>query len=243
MAGIIWSKFFWSDWQADPALRLCSFAAKGLWMDMLCIASAHDPIGYVAVAGRGLNETSIARMTGGLESEVRALLGELDQNGVFSRDRKGTIYSRRMVSDARKAAIAKKNGKNGGNPSLSNHGGNPASDNPPDKPPLKPHKPLSKSHKPSSSLRSEQPALPDWVPPAEWAAFLEIRTKQRVPNTPSSLDLLIRKLERLRADGVDPVAVLEQSIERGWKGLFPIRADDAPRQQSRFPETKIIQVA
>lgn len=123
MSGVIWTKFFWSDWETDPALRLCSFAAQGLWMRMLCIAAVHDPIGYVAVAGRGLDETSIARMTGGLESEVSSLLGELDRNGVFSRDRHGRIYSRRMVSDAKKSAAARKFGKEGGNPKLK-HGYN-----------------------------------------------------------------------------------------------------------------------
>lgn len=87
-------------------------------MDMLSIAGAHDPIGYVAVAGRGLDETAIARMTGVSESEVHALLGELERNGVFSRDRHGRIYSRRMVRDARKAAIARKDGAKGGNPKL-----------------------------------------------------------------------------------------------------------------------------
>ena len=59
MSGTIWSKFYWSDWETDPALRLCSLAAQGLWMRMLCVAASHDPIGYVAVAGRGLDETAL----------------------------------------------------------------------------------------------------------------------------------------------------------------------------------------
>lgn len=119
MSGTVWSKFYWSDWETDPAVRLCSLAAQGLWMRMLCIAAAHDPIGYVAVAGKGLDETSLARLTGCQESEAASLVGELERNGVFSRDRHGRIYSRRMIADAKKAAIARKNGKNGGNPSLS----------------------------------------------------------------------------------------------------------------------------
>ncbi|MER8846026.1 hypothetical protein [Mesorhizobium australicum] len=144
MSGTIWSKFYWSDWETDPAVRLCSMAAQGLWMRMLCIAAAHDPIGYVAVAGRGLDETSLARLTGCQESEVSSLLGELDRNGVFSRDRHGRIYSRRMVKDAKKSAIARKNGKNGGNPTLSNRGGNWPSDKGGDKAPLKPQEPRAR---------------------------------------------------------------------------------------------------
>lgn len=141
MSGTTWTKFYWSDWESDPALRLCSLAAQGLWMRMLCIASAHDPIGYVAVAGRGLDETALARMTGCSGSEVAELLGELDRNGVFSRDRTGRIYSRRMVSDAKRAAIARKNGKKGGNPNLSKERENPPSDNPQDNPSLKTQEP------------------------------------------------------------------------------------------------------
>lgn len=141
MSGTLWSKFYWSDWESDPAVRLCSFAAQGFWMRMLCIAAAHDPIGYVAVAGKGLDETALARLTGCQESEAISLLGELDRNGVFSRDRHGRIYSRRMVADAKKAAIARKNGKNGGNPSLSKQKDNFSSDKGAVKAEVKPHKP------------------------------------------------------------------------------------------------------
>ncbi|RWE66122.1 MAG: hypothetical protein EOS63_34745 [Mesorhizobium sp.] len=119
MSGTIWSKFFWSDWESDPNLRLCSLAAQGLWMRMLCIAAAHEPIGYVAIAGKGLDETALARLAGCAEAELGALLSELGGNRVFSRDRHGRIYSRRMIADARKARAARKNGLKGGNPSLS----------------------------------------------------------------------------------------------------------------------------
>ena len=119
MSGTIWSKFFWSDWESDPNLRLCSLAAQGLWMRMLCIAAAHEPVGYVAIAGKGLDEAALARLAGCAEAELGALLGELEGNRVFSRDRHGRIYSRRMIADARKARAARKNGLKGGNPSLS----------------------------------------------------------------------------------------------------------------------------
>lgn len=122
-------------------------------MDMLCIAAAHVPIGYVAVAGRALGATDIARMTGGSEDEVQTLLDELSLNGVFSRDRHGRIFSRRMTMDAKKAAIARKNGKFGGNPSLRKHTGNPTLDNPMDKGEVKPQEPRA-------SIPEEYPISP-----------------------------------------------------------------------------------
>ncbi|WFP61623.1 hypothetical protein [Mesorhizobium sp. WSM4904] len=119
MSGTVWSRFFWSDWESDPNLRLCSLAAQGLWMRMLCVAAAHEPVGYVAIAGKGLDEAALARLAGCAETELGLLLAELEQNRVFSRDRHGRIYSRRMIADARKARAARRNGLKGGNPSLS----------------------------------------------------------------------------------------------------------------------------
>jgi len=145
MTSLAWTKFFWTDWESDPALRLCSYAAQGLWMRMLCIASAHVPIGYVAVAGRALDSSTIARMTGGSEAEVQTLLGELERNGVFSRDRTGRIYSRRMVRDAKKSAMARKNGKMGGNPKLGNNKENSSWDNQQDNRVVKPQKPEART--------------------------------------------------------------------------------------------------
>lgn len=127
MSGTTWTKFYWSDWLSDPSLRRCSYAARGLWMDMLCIAATHEPVGVVAVAGDGLGSADLARMTGGAPAEVKRLLGELERCGVFSRDEQGRIYSRRMVQDAARYAEAKENGRKGGNPKLK--GG----DKPPDK--------------------------------------------------------------------------------------------------------------
>ena len=154
MSGTVWTKFYWADWESDPALRLCSLGAQGLWMRMLCIAAAHDPIGYVAVAGRGLDETALARMTGCSGSEVSALLGELDRNGVFSRDRQKRIYSRRMVADAKAASIARKNGRKGGNPSLRTHTVISEPDNQTVKLGLKPQEPEARSQKEVESLPS-----------------------------------------------------------------------------------------
>lgn len=118
MSGMAWGKFFWSDYASDPALKICSFAAQGLWMRMLCIMAEHDPVGWLAVNGAALDNKGIARMTGGALDEVEELVSELHRNGVFSRDRRGWIYSRRMISDAKKRKQASEDGSTGGNPKL-----------------------------------------------------------------------------------------------------------------------------
>lgn len=117
-ADMPWDKFFWADWEADQNLRLCSFAAQGLWMRCLCICARSDPKGYLAINGRAIDAASLARVAGGSEAEVAELLDELEANGVFSRDRNKTIYSRRMVKAAKRqkegAKHAKKRWKNDG---------------------------------------------------------------------------------------------------------------------------------
>lgn len=109
MSGTVWTKFYWSDWLSDPGLRRCSIAARGLWIDLLCYMAQHDPIGILAVQGETLSISDIARMTGIMETDASILVGELERNGVFSRDRKGRIYSRRMVRDAKVSAEGRKN--------------------------------------------------------------------------------------------------------------------------------------
>lgn len=113
MSKAIWSKFFWTDWLSDTGVRRCSLAARGLWMDMLCVAAQHVPIGYVAINGEGLSEDELARLVGSDSTSVATLIGELERNGVFSRNREGVIYSRRMIKDSKKAAVVTKNLPNG----------------------------------------------------------------------------------------------------------------------------------
>lgn len=84
--------------------------------------------------------------------------------------------------------------------------------------------------KKDSSLRSvpNKPFVPpDWIPSEPWAGFVEMRKKIRAPLTERALALAVGELERLRRTGEDPAAVLNQSVFRGWKGLFPVKPDEA----------------
>lgn len=114
MAANPWDKFFWQDWAADKLLQLCSYAAKGLWMDMLCIMAASDPKGYLMVNGVAISIDDLSRLTGGQVDVVQTLSSELEQRGVYSRNRQGTIYCRRMVGKEMEARQNAKNGEIGG---------------------------------------------------------------------------------------------------------------------------------
>lgn len=123
-----WMKFYPQDWRADEKLRLCSLAARGLWIEMLALMHRSERYGQLLISGRVPTDTQLAVQVGASPEEVTAMLAELSDAGVFSRAAGGAIYSRRMTRDHRKAENARKNGKKGGNPSLGNKKGNLASD-------------------------------------------------------------------------------------------------------------------
>ena len=104
MSGLPWGKFWWKDWLADPALSVCSLAAQGLWMRMLCIMSMCEPPGHFSLPPTRRKESEakqVARMCLADARQVRPLLEELETRGVSSRNDGGTIISRRMIRDAK----------------------------------------------------------------------------------------------------------------------------------------------
>jgi hypothetical protein len=111
-------KFYPSDFESDPALRVCGLAAQGLWIRMLCLMHAGTPAGYLTVNRRPVTPEMLAAIIGVAAPEVERLLAELQSNGVYSETENGVIFSRRMVVDAKAYAAAVKNGKTGGNPKI-----------------------------------------------------------------------------------------------------------------------------
>lgn len=117
-----WMKFYPQDWRADEKLRMCSLAARGLWLEMLAIMHRSERYGMLLIGGLAPTDAQLAVQVGASPQEVTTLVGELSAADVFSRTSSGVIYSRRMTRDHRRAQNAKKNGKKGGNPSLKSTG-------------------------------------------------------------------------------------------------------------------------
>jgi hypothetical protein len=64
--------------------------------------------------------------------------------------------------------------------------------------------------------------LPDWMPLETWQAFLAMRKKMKRVPTDHAVELLIKKLDRFRANGQNIQAVLEKSITSNWQDVFEI---------------------
>lgn len=73
-------------------------------------------------------------------------------------------------------------------------------------------------------------ALPSWIPQETWDAFVEMRKKTlKKPPTDFALNLILRELFKLRDQGHDPLACLEQSIVNGWCDVYALKAKKAER--------------
>lgn len=99
MATHRWIKFWPQDFENDPALKMCSMAAQGLWMRMICRMHEGTPYGHLTIGERPVPLEKLALLVNLPVTELSCLLAELRENGVFSETTDGVIYSRRMVRD------------------------------------------------------------------------------------------------------------------------------------------------
>lgn len=59
--------------------------------------------------------------------------------------------------------------------------------------------------------------------------FIKMRKMIRKPMTDHALKLMLRELDKLATSEDEQVAILEQSIENSWQGVFPLK--DKPQQK------------
>ncbi|WP_109073475.1 MULTISPECIES: hypothetical protein [unclassified Azospirillum] len=108
-----WMKFYPTDWRGDQALRVVSLGARGLWIECMCIMHEASPYGHLIINGHAVTDAQLAALAGTVPDQITALLNELETAGVFSRNRNGVIYSRRMTRDEKKRKDGEKSEKTG----------------------------------------------------------------------------------------------------------------------------------
>jgi hypothetical protein len=85
--------------------------------------------------------------------------------------------------------------------------------------------PERETERETETERKKKVVIPDWIPEEAWDNWISFR-KAKGGITEHAKNLCISNLEKLRQQGHDPVAVINQSIMQGWAGLFPLRPDD-----------------
>jgi hypothetical protein len=81
--------------------------------------------------------------------------------------------------------------------------------------------------------------LPECLPLPLWREWIAYRRERRLTCIPTTLSRQIKLIKELNAEGISPQAVIEQSIQNGWQGLFrpkattPAPAPEPFRQSSR----------
>jgi DNA-binding PadR family transcriptional regulator len=63
--------------------------------------------------------------------------------------------------------------------------------------------------------------------------FAEHRKKLHKPMTEKAKELLLRKLEKLGRTEQERIAILNQSIENGWQGIFPLGGEKKQQSYNR----------
>lgn len=92
-------QFYPGDWLHAAELRACSVGARGLCIDMLCLMHQGTPYGYLRIGDKDVPEDILAGMCGVSLEDCQRYLTELECWSVFSRDERGSLFSRRMVRD------------------------------------------------------------------------------------------------------------------------------------------------
>src|SRR5258708_17221607 len=105
-------QFYPGDWQKDPSLRRCSKAAKGVWMDMMCLLFECPVRGvFVDAGGRPWGDEEIAAAIGGDIAANLECIAELVAKGVVPRHARGALFLRRLGRDQGKRQADKESQK------------------------------------------------------------------------------------------------------------------------------------
>jgi len=218
-----WMKFYSKDALGDPALRLCTPEARGVWYDMLWLMDVAERRGFLTRNGHPYPDEDLSRILAVTPEELARAKKVLLGAGVPSiEEGTGIWFNRRMVRDEGRRVVGSASGRKGG--------GNPALKAPPAPP---------KRKTPPTKERSQKPELRTPIKGAfigqgngdvclpqvlqsvegfesEWVAFLDNRKAKRAKASPRAQELILATLSEKPHMAV---AGLKEAIMRNWTGF------------------------
>lgn len=85
------------------------------------------------------------------------------------------------------------------------------------------------------AAEQEDFVLPDWVPADAWNAWLAVRKTKKAPNTAHALNLCVSTLDKLCRAGENPREIIENSVMRGYTGLFAVNKNNHQQSPQLVP--------
>lgn len=190
-------RFFPSDWLAGTA-RLPRLHRSAMF-DLCC---------YIWDANKPVPEREAGLMLADLK-DWRAIIDDLISMGKLVRNDDGSLSNARALAEAEKSHGLWKAKSDGGKLARSAGKSDAKSDVRTD--PTEPEPEPEPDLEPSGSNPYAGEAWDGWI-----------ESRKKAP-TERAVRLAISTLTKLKAEGHDPIAVLDQSTLNGWTGLFPLK--------------------
>lgn len=245
-------QFYPADWRKDAALQSCDVAARGMWLEMMCVMHECVPYGHLTVNGGAMSDAQAARLCGVELREYRRLLAELDRAGVPGRTAEGVIYSRRMVRDEEVRNKRANGGHAGGvfghlGAEHGSKGGRSHKETGDKKPPLEPPPSSSSSSSmdtsvgvPTSEAGGEKPPpvpaerWPGNLRPETWAAWKAHLSQRGKPMSTPQERAQLAKL----GSYPDAELAVRSDLERGRVSLTPPGGYSGDQDRPRHGEKR-----
>jgi hypothetical protein len=103
--------FYTADFERD--VQILSLASQGLWIRMMCWMSDNEMHrGFLELPnGTPMLSGDIAAKVGRPNTSVQRCLDEMERLGIFSKDERGCVYSRRMARDTHISSVRREAAK------------------------------------------------------------------------------------------------------------------------------------
>ncbi len=74
----------------------------------------------------------------------------------------------------------------------------------------------------------------EWIDEGAWLGFMEMRRAIKKPMTERAISMLINRLEKLKQNGHDVNACLDQSTFHNWQDVYPLKDKEIPNMNREY---------
>lgn len=240
-------QFYPGDWMKDPDLRRCSLAARGVWVDMLCLMFECEQRGVLATGGSPWSRTDVAQAVGGNGDVTLRCIDELVAKGVCKVREDGALYSKRQVEDEEKRAETRQRVANHREKHSCNAVSNasvtptyqPSSSSVSSSASAAEEPPVALGHERNRSMPPILESIPGFRDAWErWMVDLSARNRGKSP-TIFQLQMHLAKLTKIAEAGQSPIEAIDNGIARALREPdLPLKGN-TPAPRNEPPPTRI----